>query len=140
MQFSKNTYNFKWEYLFIVYIGVYICFTWLTNTTILTDSYYYSAFRNQIGSDRVEDLIKMNHKFQSLGYIALPLVFLLKLLLLAGVIFIGLYLYNQKVTFNSCLKSILIAELSVIIANLTKLIYFIFQKPQTSEDIQFFYR
>lgn len=137
---TTTNYSFRWWHLFLSYILIYMCITWLTNISILTESYYYSAFGTQIGSDRVAALIEMNRKFQWIGYIVFPLLLLIKWLLLSAIIYSGLFLFNQNISFNSCFKIIMVAELAVVAAALIKLLYFLFiHHPETTQDIQFFY-
>lgn len=137
---ARNFYSFKSWQLFIVYTFLYMCITWLTNNVILTDSYYYSALDNQISNERISAFIEMNRKFQWLAYLIMPFLLLLKWGLISGVIYSGLLLSNQKISFKSCFKITMLAELSLIVAALIKLIYFLFiHHPETTQDIQFFY-
>lgn len=55
------------------------------------------GFWHPNGSDREAALIEMNRKFQWIGYIVSPLLLLLKWLLVSGVIYSGLFLFNQNI-------------------------------------------
>lgn len=136
---KKDMYAFKWWQLFIAYTFLYCCINWLTNSLIFTESYYYSALGSQLNTERIAVIIEMSRKLQWLSYLILPLLLLLKCVLIAGVIFSGLFLFDKKISFGDCYQIVMIAELSTIFAALAKFICFLIHKPETIQDIQFFY-
>lgn len=139
MHFSKDIYIFKWWQLFIAYISLYIVITWLLKSSVYTDAFYYSAFNSQLSSERIAEIIQINTKFLWLSYVAIPIILLLKWMLIAGIIYSGLFLFNQTLLFKTCFKIIMIAELANIMGALIKVLCFLIHKPETIQDIQFFY-
>ncbi|MDE3234952.1 MAG: hypothetical protein KGO81_03280 [Bacteroidota bacterium] len=64
---------------------------------------------------------------------------LFKWVALSGILYIGLFFYNQNVAYKNCFKIMQMAELAMLLAASAKLIYFIFNTPQTIQDVQYFY-
>ncbi|HEX8462243.1 MAG TPA: hypothetical protein VF623_12470, partial [Segetibacter sp.] len=122
---SISTYNFESRLLFLIYFILYTSINWLTNSSVLTDAYYYSALGNQLSIERITSILDMMRKLQWIGYVALPLFLLLKWFLVSSIIYIGLFLFDKNVSFNSCFKIIMVAELTLVVAALIKLIYFL---------------
>lgn len=87
---------------------------------------------------RITEMVQLQHKFLYIGYLLLPVILLFKLCLVGGVLYIGLYLFQNQVNYKNCLKITLIAELVSIIAMLIKTLWLMIDKPATAEDIQSF--
>src|SRR5690606_1673481 len=83
-------------------------------------------------------IVERQHKFQIVGYIFIPVVLLLKLWIIAGVIYTGLYLLQQNVSYKSCLKITLIAELVSVVAMLIKTAWLMIDTPTNANDLQSF--
>ncbi len=139
MRLAKDIYEFKWWILSIIYALLFISMTLAVNHLIFTDAYYYSILGRQLDEERIAQIIEINKKYQWIGYIIMPVILLLKWLILAGVIYIGLFLFNQDIAYQNCFKIVLIADYAMILAAIAKFAWFIFFKPQTIEDIQYFY-
>jgi hypothetical protein len=134
----KSIFNFKWVYLFFICAGIYLSIAYITNTFILTDAFYYSAFGDQISTERVSSFIQFNRKCQWAGYVLMPILLLLKWAVIGGIIFAGSFLFNQNLSFKNCFKIVILAELVLILIALIKLFYFFIYKPETLEAIQYF--
>ena len=136
---NKNLYTFNRLYLFILLSILYVLINWLTNNYIYIDSFFYSAFGNDIVNERIKDIIILNKKMQWIIYFSIPLFFLLKLSVLAGIIYIGCFLFDKTVSFNNCFKIMLVAEFSMLLSVLLKVLWFIINEPSSIQEIQFFY-
>lgn len=136
---SKNIYSFKWWQMLNIYIFLYSAITYMVNSLIFTNAYYYSAYGNEFSIERIDEHIEMNNKFQWFGYAVIPVILLLKWIVIAGIIYTGFFLFNHNVSYKSCLKITIIAELALIGCALVKLISFLVHKPETMQEIQFFY-
>jgi hypothetical protein len=139
MILSSDFFVFKKWHLIIAYCFIYISFTWLSNTFIFTDNYYYSVFSNNFSIDRIQNLIKFSRKIEWLIYAVMPLILFFKWLILTSVIYIGLTLFEQKISFQNCFKIVLISELAIAISGLVRIVLLLFHKPETLKAIQFFY-
>jgi hypothetical protein len=104
--FSQSIYNFKWWHLFFIFSLIYLSLAYLTNVVILTDSFYYSSLGDQLSIDRISEVIKFSKKFQWIGYCTMPILLLIKWFTIAGIIYIGVFLFNQNkwVKFTKVMK------------------------------------
>lgn len=134
MLYSKDIYEFKSGYLFLVYVILYTALNYFINSLVLTDTFYYSVFGEQLSAD----VIKINHTYSWIGYLASPLLLLLKLTMIAGVVFCGIFMFDKDVSFKNVFKVVMIAELVMILAMIFKLVYFIMWPPQSLDDISRF--
>jgi hypothetical protein len=135
---DKQTYEFKFWHLYIVIVLLYAAIGYVANVAIYTDSFYYNLLSERMDISRITDMITMHHKYQQIGYLVLPVILLLKFWVLAGIIFIGLYLFNQKIIYKNCLKITLIAELISVVATLVRIVWLVINKPDNINDIQYF--
>lgn len=135
---QNNIFNFKfWKAWFIV-VSLYIFTTYIGNTFIYTDSFYYHSLSDKIDVERIKGIIAFQSRFQQLGYIFIPIVLLIKLWILAGVIFTGLFLANRNVSYKDCLKITLIAELVSVSSAIFKVGWLMIDTPARLDDLQYF--
>ena len=134
-----SIFSFNWVWLFFCYGILLLSISWLTNTLIFTDSFYYSLLGNRLGEERIAQLLEINKKYKWLGYVITPVLLLLKWLILAGVVYVGLFLFNKEIAFRNCFKIVQLAELAMLFAAVAKLAWFMVYPPQTLEKVQYFY-
>lgn len=136
---NKNLFSFKnWQLIFIFTL-FYACISWLTNHWVLTDGFYYSALENQLSSEKIDSFIALNKKIQWIGYVVIPFFLLLKWLVIASIIYTGLFLFNNTISFNTCFKIGMIAEFSMLLSAIVKVFLFLIQRPESIQEVQFFY-
>lgn len=135
---NKELYNFKFWHLLLLIILLYAGTTYVTNTFMFTNSFYYTTLSDKLAIDRITELIFLQHKYQLWGYLFSPILLLLKLWIIAGVVFIGLYLFNQEVSYKNCLKIVVIAELVSVVAMLVRVAWLLIYKPANVADMQYF--
>lgn len=136
---QKNIYIFKIYQLFIVYSILYFLLTWQINNRIFTNNYYYLAFGNQLSDERIEQIIDIRNKFQWIGYIIAPIIIFFKWAIISGIIYVLIIFSNKSISMRQCFRIVMVAELAMILATLAKLIFFLVHKPESIQDIQFFY-
>lgn len=140
MLFNKQFYEENKPVAFFSSISLlYILIQYAINVFILNENFYENALGVSLDSERLQSAIQLILKYEWLSYVILPLLLILKWLIIAGVIYAGLFLFNQEILFGNCYKIVMIAELSIILAALTKFICFLIHRPETIQDIQFFY-
>lgn len=134
-----NVFQFKFWQLFAVYVFLYTALTWLANSLIYTDSFYFSALSFQFSEDRIAQIIEIGKRTQVIKYAFLPLLLVLKFAAVGGVIYIGLFLFNQDLSFENCFKVVMVAELSPLVVTIIKILFFLLKEPETLQQINFFY-
>jgi len=138
MEDKNNLYQFKFWQLFLIVSFIYIGIMYVSNTMIYSDAFYYNMLSQKMEIARIKDIIEMQHKYQIISYCIYPIILLLKLWSVAGVIFMVLYLLNQEVSYQNCLKITLIAELVSVVAMLVRVVWLLVAKPDNVNDIQYF--
>ncbi|MFT4202379.1 MAG: hypothetical protein QM610_00560 [Chitinophagaceae bacterium] len=134
----KELYVFNFWYLFLSIVLLYLVVTYLTNTYIYTDSFYYQMLSDKFDSDRVMEIIHSQVRFQYIGYLVLPVVILLKLVIIAGVLYIGLFLFDGHSQYKHCLNVVLVAELVSVVVVIIRTGWMLVYRPQNANDIQYF--
>lgn len=132
-------YLFKPGHLFAAVIFLYLSITYLTNLFVLTDSFYYSSFQDRLSAEGINNIINSLKKFQWIGYLLIPVVIFLKVLVISGVIYAGVFLFDQKILFKDCLRIVMTAECVPLLAALIKFAYFLISGPSTVREMQIFY-
>jgi hypothetical protein len=131
-------YKFNlWIFLGVISLLGIIVF-WITNNLVLTDNFYYTELGSRLNVKEISRFLEVNKNIQWVGYLLIPVSLLLKWTILSGIIYIGLYYFNEEISFKDCFKIIQFSELILIVAGLIKIIW-IYYKPTSLENIQFFY-
>lgn len=133
-----DIFNFKFWYFLLLIVLLYALITYLANCYIYTESFYYTSLSNKLDISRIAATIELQHKFRVIGYLFIPVVLILKLWIIAGILFTGLYLFQQEVNYRNCLKITLIAELVSVVAVFIKTSWLIINPPSNVTDLQYF--
>jgi hypothetical protein len=135
----NDFYAFKFWYVFIAYAVMYVLLTFLANRYVYTPDFYYSLFHNTLDSDRIEQLIDRNHQYQWTSYFVQPLFLLLRCAIFASVLYAGLLLSKQSLSFGKCIKIVIIADGVALIVTLIRTAWFILRPESSPIDFQTFY-
>jgi hypothetical protein len=136
---TNDFYAFKFWYVFFAYAGMYILLTFLANRYVYTSEFYYSLFHNTLDSDRIEQLIQRNQRFQWVSYFIQPLFLLLRCTIFASVLFAGLLLTKESLSFGKCIRIVIIADGLALIVTLIRTAWFILRPNSSPLDFQTFY-
>lgn len=135
----NSYYDFKWWQLFLVIAGIYLSLAYMINNFVLTDSFYYSDFSSQLNSESINKIIELNKKFQWISYLLFPILLLVKWIVIAGIIFAGVFLFNQNISYKDCFKIVVLAELVLVVVSLIKVVHFLVYEPANVQEVQSFY-
>jgi len=122
----------------ILFSLFYIVILWVTNNIIITDTFYFISFEKLMSIKRIEELINFNKKSEWLSYILLPIVNNIRYILIAIIIFIGIHLYEIELSFKSCFKIVLLADIIPLVSTIIKILYFYIYPPSNFEVLQNF--
>ncbi len=136
---TNDFYAFKFWYVFFAYAVMYILLTFLANRYVYTSEFYYSLFHNTLDSDRIEQLIQRNNRFQWVSYFVQPLFLLLRCAIFASVLFAGLLLTKESLSFGKCIRIVIIADGIALIVTLIRTAWFILRPNSSPLDFQTFY-
>lgn len=129
-------YQIKNINILIFILIVYYIIIFIQNHIIITDTFYFLSLENIMSIKRIEELIDLNKKNEWLTYILLPVVNTIKYSVTAMVLFIGIKLFELKVSLMNCFKIILFAEIIPLISSIIKTLYFYIYPPNNFEVLQ----
>lgn len=126
-----------WQYyLFINCINVLLAV--VIPFLFLPDELYYLTFGEKIATERITMIIKLSRNLKWLGYMALPLIVLIRIGFTTICLYTGLFIANLNARFRDLFKVALLADFVFLLAGLVKLVILIFFKEvSTLDDLQF---
>lgn len=139
MQFFSKAFDFKRQELILIFVIFYVAIFYMTNKFITNEAFYYSAFGNQLSAERIGKIVGVREKLMWIYYILIPLFVVLKLYVIASIIYTGGFLLNLKLSFQNSLKIVLLAELITIAEVLARTAYFLFYPPVSVNDLSKFH-
>jgi len=127
-------------FLFWVIIIFSLVVVFLSNNFLISESLYYNTFAEQLTAEKIDGLIEQTQKWSWLGYVFIPIIYLLKFSLISLVLLTGFFFIDKKVSFSLLFKAVMLAEIPFLLIPLIKLFWFLFIQTQyTFNDLQYFY-
>jgi hypothetical protein len=112
----------------------------LSNQLLISETLYYNTFSEQLTEEKIEEAFSFNQKWSWLGYVFIPIIYLLKFSFISLVLLTGLFFINKTVSFSVLFKAVMLAEIPFLLIPLIKLFWFLFIQTQyTFNDLQYFY-
>ncbi len=126
---------------FTLYIAITIVINIVIKYALKIDLLIYNSLSDKLTQDQIKGIINIQEKWQWISYVAIPLLFLLKIYLIASVLFIGTFFFSKiNLTFKQLKNVVIKSEFIFLIVSFTKVVWFyFFQTNYTLEDIQFFF-
>lgn len=121
-----------------------IAYTWILTFTLnqflVSNTLYYNSYSEQLTIERIEGIIEESHKWAWLGYLLVPVIYYIKLSLIALVLQTGFFFFERKVSFSIIFKAVMLAEIPFLIVPVIKLFWFLFiQTHYDLNDLQYFF-
>lgn len=113
----RSFYQNNWFLLSLV-IGIYIVITFFSENWIFTEEFYYQNLSSQLPGNVVEDLLESRQQLWWTAYLVQVVILLFKVLFAVLCIFIGVVLSDFKSSFHELFRSVLLAEVVFITAQL----------------------
>lgn len=118
---------------------LYILNAFVLNEFIISDEVYFSTYSDQLSFERIDMLINFRRNWVWIGYILIPIILLVKILLITLCIEIGVIFKDYKISIKNIFHTVLIAELIFLTGQIVRIIALYFLKYETLEEIQYFY-
>jgi hypothetical protein len=122
----------------LIIVFIYLIIVWINKNIIFDVNFYYRIWQSKFSIDRIENLIIQNNKLSILSYLIWPIILYIKWLLISLVLYIGVILFEIKISFQNCFSIILIAEFIPLTSTITKTLYFYIYPPSNIEYLQNF--
>lgn len=113
--------------------------TWYTKTEILTEREIANFYSTQLSYEQIEQMLINQRKWEWLGYLFIPVFYLLKILLVTLCVYTGILLLNIKsLSWSKVFGAVVVADMIFLIPAIIKMVWFTFQADYTLEDVQYF--
>jgi len=136
---QTDLYHFRPIYLLLFYGAVYALMTLLNNHYILKSSLYYNSLGAQLTAGQVTGIFETLKKWELVSCLLSTLIVPLKALLVSACIYTAIVLGNDKISFATVFRIVLVAELIPVLAALVRICWFLIYPASTLQDIQYFY-
>jgi hypothetical protein len=126
----------KWLVLSIALILI----TEIFKKTIHFDTLVYNSLSEQLTSQQVKKFLGFQKKWQWFGYLFISVFLLIKTIIIATILYIGLFFFNKDIKLNHLWDIALKGEFIFLLVIVFKIIWFYFFQPNYNlTDIQNFY-
>ena len=100
---------------------------------LINETLYFYFLSENLSYERIEEFIAQSKKWEWMGYILIPFIYLIKFSLIATCLSIGYYFSANKFGFKKLWKAVVQAEYIFLLPILIKLLWFLF--VQTDYDL-----
>ena len=127
---------FKWLFLSIVLILA----SEIANTLLGLEDLLYNSLSEQLTSEQLQNYFQFKDKWQWLGYVFTPLFLLIKVAIIAAILDIGCFFFEQQIKYKTLFDCVVKAEFVFVLVVVFKTVWFyVFQQDYTLQDLQSFY-
>jgi hypothetical protein len=120
MHWLYNESKLRWL-LFLVAATLF--FAWFQQTYFVSDILYYNTYGDTLSIETIDSLIAKAKEYSFLGYLAIPVIILLRILFTTLCLYIGSFFRNISNNFKVCFNVALKADLVFALALLFNIIY-----------------
>lgn len=99
---------------------------YVSSTTLISEELFINQFGEQLTYEQIKSLLDMQYKMQWFTYLIIPLIYLIKIFVITLILLAGVIFYNVKIGFKKIFQIVLIAEFLFLIPALIKLFWFLF--------------
>lgn len=142
MKLLEGYFNLKRNELLLGIILVNLLLLWLSKNILVNETVFFNTYSEQMTYDRSMELFQRIRELSWATYLFYPLILIVKFSVLSLVIYTGFFLSNQQdeVTLGMIFTTVVASEVIIVIASLTKFLWFaFFAGNYTLNDMNFFY-
>jgi hypothetical protein len=123
---------------FLILVIAFFVVMHLSNQILNTDQLLINSLSENFTARQLEQYLNFQHKWQWLLYILMPLFILVKMILTALILYIGIYFFTKPtITYFQLFEITIKAEFIFLLVPLFKTIWFLFfQTNYTLQDVQ----
>lgn len=126
---------------FIILFSLMLLLSYFSVIVLPINDLLYQSYSEKLTTVQIEKVFAFQEKWRWISYALVPLLLLLKISLIASVLYIGTFFYSKvKVTFKQLFDAVIKAEFVFLLVSILKIVWFyFFQTNYTLEDLQYFY-
>ncbi len=110
--------------LFLLMVLCLLVFSTIMEQFIITDNHYYEFYGNQMSYERIVGLIDFQTRWSWVGYVLLPVIYLIKFSVLSIWILVGIIFFGYKTSFKKIFHLVIVSEFVFLIPALIKVVWF----------------
>jgi len=136
---NTSVYDFRPVQVLIVFSLLYLALAWLNSEFLVTRDLFYNSLGAKLSADRIDQVISSEARFRWIGYVAVPIVVFLKVVMVAACMYTGVIMGNHPAPFKDIMKVALLAETVLVLAAFFRLACLLYKGVNTFDDIRSFY-
>ncbi|NJM80540.1 MAG: hypothetical protein HC854_14675 [Flavobacterium sp.] len=115
--------------------------TEFTKSVLHFDQLFYNSLAENLTTKQIENILTLQEKWKWVGYIFVPVYVLLKTLIIASILYVGVFFFSKKeITFKALWNLAIKADFIFLLVPVFKVIWFyFFQTTHTLSDFQSFF-
>jgi hypothetical protein len=126
--------------LFLLLVGTVVLFGFLNSYVLINEGLYFNNFAEQLSYEQIEEMLAQGKRWEWLGYVFIPIIYLIKLSLVAACLSVGVFVATNRFEFRRLWGVALVAEFVFVVPIIVKILWFTFvQTDYSLKDLQFFY-
>ncbi|MCP9766785.1 hypothetical protein EGI22_02620 [Lacihabitans sp. LS3-19] len=127
------------KYLIVVNLSILTITTFIFSKEFITNEILVNFYSSQLPYAQIETIISKQQKYEWVGYLFIPIIYLLKISLISLCLYTGILLSNVKtLSFSKIFSAVVLADILFLIPGVIKIFWFSFQPDYTLEDLQYF--
>lgn len=126
---------------FIILFTLMLLLSYVSVIVLPINDLLYQSYSEKLTTVQIEKVFEFQEKWRWVSYALVPLLLLLKISLIASILYIAAFFYSKaKVTFKQLFNAVVKAEFVFLGVGVLKIVWFyFFQTNYTLEDLQYFY-
>ncbi len=118
-----------------------VLFSFISVRILPVNDLLYQSYSEKLTTAQIEKIFALQEKWQWVSYIIVPILLLIKVTVIASILYVGAFFYSKaKVTFKQLFNVVVKAEFVFLGVGVLKIVWFyFFQTNYTLEDLQYFY-
>ncbi len=130
----------KLSILYSIYLVLFLLLTISFNCIILTDSFFYETYSNELSTGQITKLLHIRNNYQYFSYLFLIIIQIFKFTITCFILNVCALLYGLRLNLSRLIKVVLLSEGLFLFPIIIKIVWFyFFQTDYKLSDIQLFY-
>lgn len=142
MKILDGYFSLKKNELLLSIIAVNLILVWLSKTVLINETVFFNSYSEQMTYDRSMELFKKIRELSWISYLVTPLILIIKFSVLSLVVYIGFFIsgLQKEVTLGMIFTIVVASEIVIVLASLSKFLWFaFFAGNYTLDEMSFFY-